>query len=273
MMNEQIRQLLDDVAAGRIKPAEAERRLAVMGVAYAELGHTKLDLHRRARRGVAEAIYCAGKTPDEILAIVRRLDEAGQPILCTRIDAAAARRVMRAVRGLCYAERARLLFRPRSEPPLANDTILVLSAGTSDNAVAEEAALCAEVMGNRVERISDAGVAGIHRLFGAAAEAMRAARVIIVVAGMEGALPSVVAGLVAVPVIAVPTSVGYGASFGGIAALLAMLNSCSGGVGVVNIDNGFGAAMLAHLIVHGRPQDPVPPPVRPAVRRGRGSAR
>lgn len=270
-MNKRIRQILEEVAAGRLEPAEAERLLAGMGVAYAELGHTKLDLHRRTRRRIAEAIYCAGKTPDEILAIVRRLDASGEPVLCTRIELSAAKRVMRAVRGLRYAERAHLLYRPRTEPPLSEDTILVLTAGTSDAAVAEEAAICAEIMGNRVVRISDAGVAGIHRLFGAAADAMRTARVIIVVAGMEGALPSVVAGLVAVPVIAVPTSVGYGAAFGGIAAMLAMLNSCSGGVGVVNIDNGYGAAVLAHLIVHGRPQDPPTVPAKPRHHaKGRG---
>jgi NCAIR mutase (PurE)-related protein len=225
-----------------------------MGVAYAELGHTKLDLHRLARRGVAETVYCAGKTADEILAIVQRLDAAGQPILCTRIEPDAARRVMRSVSRLKHHARARVLYRPPAEPPASNGSILVLSAGTTDIPVAEEAAICAEVMGNCVERVFDVGVAGIHRLFGAAAEKMLSARVIIVVAGMEGALPSVVAGLVTVPVIAVPTSVGYGASFGGISALLTMLNSCSGGVAVVNIDNGFGAALLAHLIVNALPQ-------------------
>jgi len=249
-MNEKelLRSLLEKVAAHEITPDEAEQELRAHFVSgYAELLHTKLDLHRRYRRGIPEAIYGANKTAEQLLAAIKRLDEAGQTVLCTRVDCEKAAFILKHHEGLTYHEAARVLSKVHG-PHREEGLIAVLSAGTSDQPVAEEAAVCAEVMGNRVVRVYDVGVAGLHRLFNAAGEALIAARAIIVVAGMEGALPSVVAGLVAVPVIAVPTSVGYGANFGGVAALLGMLNSCSGGVSVVNIDNGFGAALVAHLI-------------------------
>jgi hypothetical protein len=247
-MNE-IKNLLEAFAAGKMSVREAERRLkAQAGPGYADLDHTKLDLHRRHRRGVAEAVYGAGKTPAQVLRIAERLDEAGQNVLCTRVSPEMAADIRAKRPDFHYHDAARVLYKHNEKPRRKAGMILVLAAGTSDLPVAEEAALCAEVMGNRVDRVYDVGVAGIHRLFGAAGEKMKKARVIIVVAGMEGALPSVVAGLVSAPVIGVPTSVGYGAAFGGIAALLGMLNSCSGGLSVVNIDNGFGAALTAHMI-------------------------
>ncbi|MCX7626403.1 MAG: nickel pincer cofactor biosynthesis protein LarB [Candidatus Sumerlaeaceae bacterium] len=243
-----VRTLLQKVASGEITPRNAERELLSQFVTgYAELMHTKLDLHRRYRRGVPEAIYGANKTAQQLLDAVKRMDAAGQTVLCTRVDSDKAEFVMRHHGGLSYHEGARLLYKLK-EKPRRHGLIAVISAGTSDQPVAEEAALCAELMGNRVHRVYDVGVAGLHRLLHAASQTLLRARVIIVVAGMEGALPSVVAGLVSVPVVAVPTSVGYGANFGGVAALLGMLNSCSGGVSVVNIDNGFGAALVAHLI-------------------------
>lgn len=248
-----VRKILKAVASGALTTAEAERQLAMAepvdhATRYAELGHTKLDLHRRERRGVAEAVYCANKTAAQVLDIVVRLDAARQNVLCTRVSAETAAHVIGHRPDFVYSAEARILYK-RNEMKLPDaGMILVLTAGTSDIPVAEEAALSAEMMGDHVERVYDVGVAGIHRLFGAAGEMMGRARVIIVAAGMEGALPSVVAGLVAVPVIAVPTSVGYGAAFGGVTALHGMLTSCSGGIAVVNIDNGFGAALLAHLI-------------------------
>jgi len=243
-----LKEILDRVARGQLAPAVAEQEITSQYVTgYAELLHTKLDLHRQHRRGVPETIYGASKTAEQILDAVRRMDSAGQNVLCTRVAPEKAEFVMAHEPGLTYHAQAGVLYKIQGRPQ-RRGLVAVLSAGTSDQPVAEEAALCAEVMGNRVERVYDVGVAGLHRLVNAATEVLLQARAIIVVAGMEGALPSVVAGLVAVPVIAVPTSVGYGASFGGVAPLLGMLNSCSGGVAVVNIDNGFGAALLAHLI-------------------------
>ncbi len=243
-----ILKLLRKVAQGELRPEQARQELDANFVSgYAELMHTKLDLHRQHRRGVPEAIYGANKTPEQLLAAVKRMDGAGQTILCTRIAPEKARYVLEHHEGLTYYPEAQVLA-SRQRVRRKEGLIAVLAAGTSDLPVAEEAAICAEILGNRVERIYDVGVAGLHRLLNAATETLLKARAIVVVAGMEGALPSVVAGLVAVPVIAVPTSVGYGASFGGVAALLGMLNSCSGGIAVVNIDNGFGAALLAHLI-------------------------
>lgn len=243
--------LLEAVAAGRLSPTEAHeavlRQTARSG--YAELGHTKVDLDRRRRRGVPEAVFAANKTAEQVLEIASRIDAAGQNVICTRVPAETAAFVRAARPDFEHHAAARMLTK-RNEPRPTDvlGTVLVISAGTSDIPVAEEAALSADMMGSPVERIHDVGVAGIHRLFGAATEKLQAARVVIVAAGMEGALPSVVAGLTAAPVIAVPTSVGYGASFGGVAALLGMLNSCSGGLAVVNIDNGFGAGLMAHLI-------------------------
>jgi hypothetical protein len=247
---DELSRLLNDVATGALVPAEAETRLRTLaGAGFAEMGHTKLDLDRKRRRGVAEAVFAAGKTPQQVLEIAERLDSAGQNILCTRVNQETADFVRAARPDIEYHTLARLLVKRNERPASPPDGIVaVVAAGTSDLPVAEEAALSADLMGSPVERVYDVGVAGIHRLFGAAGDLLQRARVIVVVAGMEGALPSVVAGLVRAPVVAVPTSVGYGASFGGIAALLGMLNSCSGGIAVVNIDNGFGAGLMAHLI-------------------------
>ena len=220
---------------------------ALKKLPFDDLGFAKIDSHRELRRGFPEVVYCAGKTTEQITAIVRNLAEkADHNILATRAGREVYEAVAAAVPDAEYHDIARLVIIRRGNQE-KRGCIVVLSAGTSDMPVAEEAALTAEAMGNRVERIYDAGVAGIHRLFHHRDQLM-AARVLIVVAGMEGALPSVVGGLVDKPVIAVPTSVGYGASFGGLAALLAMLNSCSCGVSVVNIDNGFGAGYQAGLI-------------------------
>lgn len=254
-MDIRLREILQQLAAGILNAESAERAIADLNGtthaphSYSEMGHTKLDIGRRSRRGVTEAIYCGGKTAPQLLDIIARLDEAKQNVLCTRVSPELAAEILISRPDLEHHADARMLVK-RNEAARAHGQILVLSAGTSDQPVAREATISAELLGNRVETIFDVGVAGIHRLFGAAGEAMQRANVIIVAAGMEGALPSVVAGLVGVPVIAVPTSVGYGASFGGIAALLGMLNSCSGGIAVVNIDNGYGAALLAHLINH-----------------------
>ncbi len=243
-----LRSLLDLVARGELSPGDAEARLRLPGQAgYQDLGYSKVDTDRRRRRGVAEAVFCQGKTPEHILAIACRLDEAGQTVICTRVTQDAAVFVRSARPDFEYCPSARLLYKRNEEGSAGDGVIAVITAGTTDIPVAEEAALCAELWGNRVERVFDVGVAGLHRIQ-AARPVLERSRVVITVAGMEGALPSVIAGLVAAPVIGVPTSVGYGASFGGVAALLGMLNSCSGGLAVVNIDNGFGAALLAHMI-------------------------
>ena len=208
----------------------------------------KIDLDRPARRGFPEAVFCAGKTTEQVAKIVERMNAGGENILATRATPAMFAEVQKLVPAAEYHEVARMIVvRKKIITPDPSRVILVLTAGTSDIPAAEEAALTAELMGNCVQRIFDVGVAGIHRLF-AQEEKIRAANVIVVAAGMEGALASVVGGLVSKPVIALPTSVGYGASFGGIAALLGMLNSCADGVAVVNIDNGFGAGRLAGMM-------------------------
>jgi NCAIR mutase (PurE)-related protein len=218
----------------------------------ADLGFAHLDLDRQRRRGLAEVVYGSGKTPEQMIAIVRRLNAEGQNGCITRVPPEIAARLLDALPGAVYHETARILTCDVKALPRKRGCVAVVCAGTSDIAVAEEAALIAERMGSRVDRIFDVGVAGLHRLL-RRTEALRAARVLVVVAGMEGALPSVVAGLVDRPVIAVPTSVGYGASLGGLAALLAMLTSCASGVTVVNIDNGFGAGVAAAMINKGCP--------------------
>lgn len=237
--------ILVDVREGRLSVEDALERLNHVG--YEELGFAKVDIHRHQRRGAAEVVFCEGKTADQIVEIVRTLDREGQNVFCTRVAEHVAQAVRRRVRGLAYNAVARTLFKRNVAVEGKKGTVAVVCAGTSDLPVAEEAAVTAEVFGSPVARVFDVGVAGLHRLL-AQSDVLRRARVIVAVAGMEGALPSVVAGLVEAPVIAVPTSVGYGASFGGLAALLAMLNSCSSGVVVVNIDNGFGAGYFAHLI-------------------------
>jgi NCAIR mutase (PurE)-related protein len=207
----------------------------------------RLDHHRALRRGFPEVIFAQGKTPEQVAAIFLRLQERSDRVLATRVSAEMHAAIRDALPEATYHPAARLLYLDRASPDSRLPGVLVACAGTADIPVAEEAALTAQLVGNTVERVYDVGVAGLHRLLDQA-EALRRARVIVVVAGMEGALASVVAGLVSAPVIAVPTSVGYGASFHGLAALLAMLNSCANGVAVVNIDNGFGAGYLAGMI-------------------------
>jgi pyridinium-3,5-biscarboxylic acid mononucleotide synthase len=213
----------------------------------ADLGFAQVDTHRALRTGFPEVIFGSGKTPEQVLKIAGKLLEHGQNVLATRITAGHARVVRRKYKRAVYHELARCLTIATRPVPKRPGTIAVVCAGTSDLPVADEAAVTAEFMGNRIERVNDVGVAGVHRLFNRL-DTIRSANVVVVVAGMEGALPSVVAGLVSKPVIAVPTSIGYGASFGGLAALLGMLNSCGSGVTVVNIDNGFGAGYAASQI-------------------------
>ncbi len=216
-------------------------------MSYVDLGFARVDTNRKQRRGFPEVIFCAGKTPEEVLAISRALLQADGVVLGTRATAAQFEVVHREIPHAKFFERARCLTIEDKPMPKLDGRIAVVCAGTSDLPVAEEAAITLEVFGNNVERICDVGVAGIHRLL-VERDRLESCNAVIVVAGMEGALPSAVAGLVSKPIIAVPTSVGYGASFGGIAALLGMLNSCGSGVTVVNIDNGFGAAYAAATI-------------------------
>jgi NCAIR mutase (PurE)-related protein len=220
---------------------------AFQAAPVADLGFAQVDTHRALRKGFPEVIFGSGKTPEQILKIAGKLLEHNQNVLATRITARHAQVVRRKYPRAVYHELARCLTIAKKPVSKRPGTIAVVCAGTSDLPVAEEAAVTAEFMGNRVERVNDVGVAGVHRLF-SRLETIQRANVVVVVAGMEGALPSVVAGLVSRPVIAVPTSVGYGASFGGLAALLGMLNSCGSGVTVVNIDNGFGAGYAASQI-------------------------
>jgi hypothetical protein len=216
---------------------------------FEDLGFARVDHHRTARKGFPEVIFGQGKTPAQVAAIAERIVGHGHTLLVTRTTPEAFAAVQAVAPDAVFHEQARVIERRAGELPRGTGTVLVAVAGTSDLAVAEEAAVTAEVLNNPVDRLFDVGVAGLHRLL-SARDRLDAARVIIVVAGMEGALPSVVGGLVRAPVIAVPTSVGYGASFGGVAALLGMLNSCAPGVAVVNIDNGFGAACIASQINH-----------------------
>ncbi|MFZ3101970.1 MAG: nickel pincer cofactor biosynthesis protein LarB [Desulfitobacteriaceae bacterium] len=245
-MNEQsLRQLLNNIRHDEISVDEGLERLK--GLPYEDLGFAKVDHHRQLRQGFPEVIYCASKTTEQVVSIFKSISvQTENNILATRSNPEVFKAVQAEIPQAKYYELARLITLERGMQE-RHGHILVISAGTSDMPVAEEAAVTAEVMGNHVERLYDTGVAGIHRLL-SQTDKLLAARVIIVVAGMEGALVSVVGGLVDKPVIAVPTSVGYGASFGGLAALLAMLNSCASGVGVVNIDNGFGAGYLASSI-------------------------
>ncbi len=246
-----IRRLLERLQAGRLSVEDAIERLRHLP--SEDLGFAKIDHHRALRQGFAEVIFGHGKTPRQVTAIVRgmlRPKDSKHNILITRADERIYRAVRRVIAKAKFYPLAGAIAIRRNRVITGKGTILILSAGTSDIAVAEEAALTAEIMGNRVETVHDVGVAGLHRLM-EHHEKIKSARVIICVAGMEGALPSVVAGLVACPVIAVPTSTGYGASFGGLTALLAMLNSCASNVSVVNIDNGFGAGRVASAINRG----------------------
>jgi pyridinium-3,5-biscarboxylic acid mononucleotide synthase len=237
--------LLEQFRAGGLSRDEVLRKFQAAPVA--ELDFATIDTHRALRRGFPEIIFGAGKTPAQVVQIAAKLFEREQHVLITRVGAEHARLLCRRFRQAVHHELARCITIEKKPLPKLPGTIAVVSAGTSDLPVAEEAAVTAEIMGNAVERVTDVGVAGVHRLFGRL-ETIQRANVTIVVAGMEGALPSVVAGLVSRPVIAVPTSIGYGASFSGLAALLGMLNSCASGLTVVNIDNGFGAGYAASQI-------------------------
>jgi NCAIR mutase (PurE)-related protein len=226
---------------------ESEAALLINNLHYEDVGYARVDHARAERQGFPEVVFGAGKTREQILGIVERLVRHAPNVLVTRTDADTYGEVRNIVTDAEWHETARLIRVQRDHTERGVGPIAVVTAGTSDIPVAEEAALTAEAMGNRVQRIWDAGVAGIHRIL-SERELLQSARVCIVAAGMEGALPSVVGGLVSVPVVAIPTSIGYGASFGGVAALLGMLNSCSSNVTVVNIDNGFGAGFVASLI-------------------------
>ncbi len=240
-----LRSLLAEVRAGTLTEDDALAQLRVLP--YEDLGYARIDMHRAVRTGMPETVYCPGKTPAQVASIMVRLAERHSHVLATRAsDEQAEATLARLPNAQFHAGARAITVRPVNEPA-GRPGITLLTAGTADLPVAEEAALTAELMGHAVECIADVGVAGLHRLLDTL-PALHTARVVIVVAGMEGALPSVVGGLVRAPVIAVPTSTGYGASFGGLAALLAMLNSCAPGVAVVNIDNGYGAGCLAALI-------------------------
>jgi pyridinium-3,5-biscarboxylic acid mononucleotide synthase len=248
MNQSELLKILEDIRAGALSPAKAAERVKHMP--FEDIGFAKVDHHRALRQGYAEVIFGKGKTPAQVAEIVRAMvskKASSHNVLVTRADAKMFAAVKRVSRGAKFHSLSGVISIERSKEISGKGTILVVSAGTSDIPVAEEAVLTARMMGNRVEQLFDVGVAGIHRLLDHRS-ALTEARVIICVAGMEGALPSVVGGLVGVPVIAVPTSTGYGASFGGVAALLGMLNSCASNVTVVNIDNGFGAACVASCI-------------------------
>jgi NCAIR mutase (PurE)-related protein len=244
MSPEGIERLLKDVRAGQVTVAQAVQRLRAMP--FEDLGFASLDHHRSLRQGFPEVLLCEGKTAKQSVAIARSLIKKGGPFLATRAEPAVAKAILKLDRRARYHADARIVAID-GKPARRAGHILVLTAGTADVPVAEEARVTAEVMGSHVETLYDVGVAGLHRLLGRK-DRLFNARVAIVVAGMDGVLPSVVGGLVDCPVVAVPTSRGYGASFGGLAALLTMLNSCAAGVGVMNIDNGFGAGCLAHRI-------------------------
>jgi len=245
METQWLRDLLGQVQEGQMSIDDALARLK--GFPYEDLGFARLDSHRTLRKGFPEVVFCPGKTTEQIVRIVERIREREGRVLAARATPEVAEAVQRAVPDAVYHASARMLVVGGGAPRSGRGNVLVVSAGTADIPVADEAAVTAETLGSPVERLYDVGVAGIHRLFGNR-DQLFSAEVLVVVAGMEGALASVVAGLVSRPVVAVPTSVGYGASFGGLAALLTMLNSCAPGVAVVNIDNGFGAGYLAHLI-------------------------
>jgi len=242
---ESIRKLLEEVRAGKLSPDEGVERLRHLP--FEDLGFAKVDHHRTLRVGMPEVVFGPGKTPAQMAAIFRKLAKHGKNVLATRATEEQFSAVKKVSRAAKFEASARAIVLRRDHKGYGKGLITVISAGTSDIPVAEEAAVTADVMGKQVERIYDVGVAGIHRLL-AHREAISRSRVAIVCAGMEGALPSVVGGMIGIPVIAVPTSVGYGAAFQGLAALLGMMNSCASNVTVVNIDNGFGAGYVASLI-------------------------
>lgn len=243
----ELEDVLEKVSRGKMPPRKAFLKLK--DYPYQDLGFAKIDHHREVRKGFPEIIFGQGKTEGQIIKIAQEICKRGNSLLITRTGPEVYRKIRSKIPGCRYNALAQTITLKKKRPAPGMGKIVIMTAGTSDIPVAEEAFVTCEMLGNKAERIYDVGVAGIHRLFGEM-EKVRRARLIIAVAGMEGALPSVLAGLVGVPIIAVPTSVGYGASLQGISALLAMLNSCPGGVAVVNIDNGFGAAYLASLINH-----------------------
>ena len=246
-MENDIRALLEKIKNGEVSVDEALLKLKTRP--FEDLGYSKVDIHRAIRQGVAEVIFGSGKTPEQIVGIAESMIKNGQEtILITRLSEEKAE-MIKGKLSLDYKKEARCGIIGKKPEPTGVGKILIATGGTSDIPVAEEAAVTAEVLGNEVERVYDVGVAGLHRLL-ANMEKIMSASVIIAIAGMEGALASVIGGLADCPVIAVPTSIGYGASFGGVSALLSMLNSCASGVSVVNIDNGFGAGYLAHMINH-----------------------
>ena len=245
MNSESLRTLFEQVRRGKLSPDEAVARLRHMP--FEDLGFAKVDHHRALRAGMPEVIFGEGKTPAQVAAIFASLAKHGGNVLTTRADEKQFAAVKKKIRGAEFRPLARAIVLKRDETRYGKGIVTVVSAGTGDIPVAEEAVVTAELMGNEVQHLYDVGVAGVHRLL-ANRHVLAKARVLIVCAGMEGALPSVVGGLVGVPVIAVPTSVGYGASFKGLTALLGMMNSCASNVSVVNIDNGFGAGYVASLI-------------------------
>lgn len=246
-MRFRLEEILTKVHKGELSPEDALKVLE--DYPYQDLSFAKIDHHREIRRGFPEIIYGLGKTEDQILSISREILKKGSNLLATRVPLSVFEKLKKQIAEVQYNHQAKLMYYKQIQPQMGKGIIVIVTAGTSDIPVAEEAAVTCDMLGNEIEKIYDVGVAGIHRLFGEY-EKLRKARVIVTAAGMEGALPSVIAGVSRVPVIAVPTSVGYGANFKGLAALLAMLNSCPGGVGVVNIDNGFGAGYLASMINH-----------------------
>ena len=247
MDREKIRELLEDVKAGKTGIDEALR--ALKSFPYKDLGYAKIDTHRDLRRGFPEVILCRGKTIEQIEKIVESLSSETDFIMATKADKAAYEAIRKVKKDAVYYETAHIVLIGKARKKKSTKTILVITAGTSDIPIAEEAVVTAEIMGNAVDRVYDIGVAGVHRLFDNS-EKLFDANVIVVVAGMEGALASIIGGMVDSPVIAVPTSVGYGSSFEGLAALLSMLNCCAPGVVTVNIDNGFGAGYFASFINH-----------------------
>ena len=244
-----MRALMESVREQTITPDDAVE--ALRDLPFEELGFAKVDHHRALRQGFPEVIFCPGKTSEQVAAIAQSLHKTGSTVLATRASREVSEAVQAVLPTAIYQETARTISIAGDQPPRLNGMVGVICAGTGDIPVAEEAACCLQVMGAGVERIYDVGVAGLHRLL-SFRDKIQSCTVIIAVAGMEGAMPSVIGGLVDVPVIAVPTSIGYGASFGGLAALLGMLNSCANGIAVVNIDNGFGAAAFAASILRGR---------------------
>ncbi len=245
MNRERLRSLLEQVRDGGLDPAEALEHFRALP--FEDVGYAKVDLHREVRHGGPEVVFCSGKTPDQVQGIIASLIRAGQRVLATRATREIYQHCAAGIDGLIYHPAGRVITNMKLDEKSGEGSVMVISAGTSDIPVAEEAVLTARAHGAKVETIYDVGVAGLHRLL-AHTRRVQQARALVVCAGMEGALPSVVGGLVAAPVIAVPTSIGYGASFHGLAALLGMLNSCAANVTVVNIDNGFGAGYVAALI-------------------------